>query len=220
VPGTCLSPSPELRLANAAKAPSLERVPRPPRSEHPGAISHLTARGNGGEPIFLDDYDRVGLLQLFALVGGKQGWQCLAYCLMGNHYHLLVRTPEPTLAVGMHAIQARYARGFNERHGRSGHLFGSRYFQRLVESESHVLTSAVYTVLNPVRARLVQHPAEWLWSSYRATIGLEPSFDSLRPDVLLDLLTPDRDEARTRYEQFIDDALIMLPEKRPATVGR
>jgi REP element-mobilizing transposase RayT len=191
-------------------------VPRRPRSEHPGAISHVTARGNGGEPIFLDDYDRVGLLQLFALVGAKQGWQCLAYCLMTNHYHLLVRTPESTLSVGMQAIQSRYAHGFNERHERSGHLFGSRYFQRPVESESHALTSAVYTVLNPVRAGLAEHPAEWPWSSYRATLGLEPSFDSLRVDLLLELLAPNGDEARVRYERLIDDAVMALRDKQGA----
>lgn len=96
------------------------------RSEHAGAVSHVTARGNGGQAIFEDDYDRMGLLQLFAAAGAKHGWQCLAYCLMGNHYHLLVRTPEPTLAVGMQAIQSHYARRFNKRHGRTGHLFRAR----------------------------------------------------------------------------------------------
>jgi REP-associated tyrosine transposase len=185
-------------------------VPRRTRSEHPGGLSHLTARGNGGEPIFIDDYDRVALLQLFALVGAKHRWDCLAYCLMDNHYHLLVRTPEPTLGVGMQAIQSRYARRFNDRHSRSGHLFGSRYFRRPVESDSHGLTSAVYTVLNPVRARLVLHPAEGPWSSYRATVGLETSFDALRSDVLLELFASDPAEGRLRYRRMVDDAVMTL----------
>lgn len=191
-------------------------MPRRPRSEYPGAISHVIARGNGGQAIFIDDYDRVGMLQLFALVGAKHRWQCLAYCLMSNHYHLLVRTPESTLAVGMQAIQSRYAHGFNERHERSGHLFGSRYFQRPVESESHALTSAVYTVLNPVRAGLAGNPAEWPWSSYRATLGLEPSFDSLRSDILLEFIAGDLGEARTRYKQLVNDAVTALRDKQGA----
>jgi REP-associated tyrosine transposase len=189
-------------------------VPRRLRRDYPGALSHVTARGNGGQAIFLDDYDRIALLQLFALVGAKHRWECFAYCLMGNHYHLLVRTPEATLAPGMQAIQSRFARRFNDRHGRIGHVFGSRYFRRAVESDSHVLTSAVYTVLNPVRARIVLHPAEWPWSSYRATAGLEPSFDSLRSDLLLELLAANRADAQRLYEQLIDDAVVALREKQ------
>jgi putative transposase len=220
VPGTHFPARPESRLATPSGTPSLGRVPRRPRSEYPGAIFHVTARGNDGQDIFVDDYDRVGLLQLFASIAAKHQWECLAYCLMSNHYHLLVRTPEPTLAVGMHAIQSRYAHGFNERHGRRNHLFGTRYSQRPVESQSHVLTSAVYTVLNPIRARLIEQPVEWPWSSYRATVGLELSFDSLRSDLLLDLLTPNREEARTRYVQLIDDAVIRLRETRQGVTFR
>jgi REP-associated tyrosine transposase len=194
-------------------------VPRRARTEHPGAVYHVTSRGNAGQPIFADDHDRIGLLQLLAQVAAKQHWHCLAYCLMDNHYHLLVRTPEPTLSVGMHAVQSGFARRFNERHARTGHLFGSRYYRRDVESDEHVLTAAVYTVLNPVRAGLVRHPVEWPWSSYRATVGLEASFDSLRSDLLLEFIALDLTEARTRYERLVNDAVTQPRKSRASTGG-
>jgi len=105
-------------------------------------------------------------------------WICHAYCLMPNHYHLLVETPLANLSQGMRQLNGAYTQAFNRRHNRTGHLLQGRYKAILVEKESHLLELARYIVLNPVRAKLVRHPRAWRWSSYRATAGDEepPSF--------------------------------------------
>lgn len=99
-------------------------------------------------------------------------WQCLSYCLMGNHYHLVLRTMDVTLSDGMQWLNGGYARTYNRRHGRRDHLFGRRFHSELVEDESHALELARYVVLNPVRAGICARPEEWPWSSYCAIAGL------------------------------------------------
>ena len=100
-------------------------------------------------------------------------WTCLAYCLMRNHFHLVVSLSAPNLAKGMHRLNGLYARRFNERHGHVGHLFEARYASVILESEEHFLDAVRYVVLNPVKAGLCNDPAEWKWSSFCATAGLE-----------------------------------------------
>jgi len=142
----------------------------PLRVEAPGAIYHVTSRAI--EPMFVNDADRERFLALLARQVRDHGWICHAYCLMSNHVHLLLETPEPTLATGMRTLLSRYARGFNGRQGRRGPLVERRYHALLIEKESHLLEVSRYVVLNPVRAGLCADPSEWLWSSYRATVGL------------------------------------------------
>ena len=146
---------------------------RPLRLEFPGAIYHLTARGDRREDIFADDADRERLLQVFAECVARFGWVCHAYCLMDNHYHFLVETPLPNLARGMRQLNGIYTQRFNRRHGHSGHLFQGRYQAILVEKDSYLRELARYVVLNPVRARLVKRPEQWRWSSYRASAGMD-----------------------------------------------
>jgi REP element-mobilizing transposase RayT len=182
---------------------------RHPRSEVPGATYHVTARGNGGRAIFEDDHDRIHLLGMVAHVVRVNDWTCFAYCLMDNHYHLLVRTSGLTLSSGMRVVQTRHAQRFNSRHGRRGHVFGDRFHARRVEGESHLLAAAVYVILNPVRAGLVARPGEWQWSSYRAT--LEPVHSGfLDAGALLELLSPNIDRARALYRQVVDEAVATL----------
>lgn len=144
---------------------------RPLRLEFAGALYHLTARGNARANIFIDDEDRRLFLELLAKEIAQQGWRCYAYCLMGNHYHLLVETPTPNLVAGMRRLNGVYTQAFNRRHRRVGHVFQGRYKSILVDKDAYGLELCRYIVLNPVRARMVKGPRNWAWSSYRATRG-------------------------------------------------
>ena len=104
----------------------------------------------------------------------RRDWVCLAYCLMTNHYHLVLWLREPTLSRGMHRLNGVFARRFNARHGHVGHLFEARFTAARIESETHLLGALRYVVRNPVRAGICSDPAAWPWSSFRATAGLEP----------------------------------------------
>ncbi len=148
---------------------------RPLRLEHAGALWHITSRGNERRAIFLDDDDRRLFLNVLAGTIRRVRWRLHAYVLMGNHYHLLVETPEPNLSRGMHRVNAVYSQRFNQRHERVGHLLQGRFKAILVEKERHLLELVRYVVLNPVRAGLAENPADWLWSNYRSTAGLASS---------------------------------------------
>jgi putative transposase len=148
---------------------------RPLRLEYPGALWHVTSRGNEKSAIFLDDSDRRLFLGVLAEVVQLCSWRLHAYVLMGNHFHLLLETPETNLSRGMHRLNAIYSQKFNAQHDRVGHLMQGRFKSILVEKERHLLELVRYLVLNPVRAGLVTDVAEWPWSNYRATAGLEPA---------------------------------------------
>ena len=144
---------------------------RPLRLEFAGALYHLTARGNARADIFVDDADRGLFLDLLGKEIAQQGWRCYGYCLMDNHYHLLIETPGANLVAGMRRFNGVYTQAFNRRHSRVGHLFQGRYKSIVVDKESYGLELCRYIVLNPVRARMVKRPGDWAWSSYRATVG-------------------------------------------------
>ena len=177
---------------------------RPPRIQFEGALYHLTTRGNDRDLIFLHDYDREIFLSILSDVVGCEAWICHAYCLMPNHYHLLVQTPDANLAHGMHALNMRYAKGFLTRHGRTGHLFERRYEDVLVERQEHLLEVARYVVLNPVRAKRIEceRAEDWRWSSYRATAGLAPGPRFLTTDWVLAQFGPPAIR-RQRYRDFV-----------------
>src|SRR3989304_3223061 len=144
---------------------------RPPRPQFPDGIYHVSARGNERAPIYRDDGDRRRFLELLAHVRERYRWRILAYCLMTNHYHLLVQTPEPNLARGMRQLNGAYAQWFNRRHRRVGHLFQGRYGARLVQADEHLLAALRYIVRNPVRAGLCRDPGGGGWSTHRAAAG-------------------------------------------------
>ena len=182
---------------------------RPLRIEYPGAAYHVTSRGNERREIFRDDADRELFLAKVEQASVRYGFVIHAYCLMSNHYHLLVETPKANLSRGMQRINGDYAQGFNRRHRRAGHLFQGRFKAVLVEKETHLLELCRYVVLNPVRARGMKRktPADWRWSSYRATAGMEtaPAFLSL--DWILSRFGGTRKEARRRYVRFVAEGL-------------
>ena len=125
---------------------------------------------------------------------------------MTNHYHLIVRTPGPTISAGMHRLNGEYARWFNRRHGHEGHLFQDRFHSEVIETDRHLLEASRYVVLNPVRAGIVPTPALWIWSSYLPTLGIRPSHEGPATDDLLEYFSErDLSAARRTYQSFVDD---------------
>jgi len=176
---------------------------RPLRIEFPGALYHVTSRGNARRKIFLDDEDRQAFLATMAWVVERFGWICHAYCLMDNHFHLLIETPDPNLSRGMRQLNGVYTQGFNRRHRKVGHLFQGRFKAILVERDSYLLELARYVVLNPVRARMVKVAQDYSWSSYRPTMGLDPVPTCLSIEWLLSQFAKTKPVARQRYAAFV-----------------
>jgi len=146
-------------------------MPRRGRELVAGGIYHVVARGVEQRDVFLDDTDRLRFLAILETVVTHLRWSCLTYCLMNNHYHLVLKTPEPDLSLGMRDVNGIYARRFNERYRRVGHLFQDRYRARLITRERHLFATVRYIALNPVRAGICSAPDQWEWSSHRAIIG-------------------------------------------------
>ena len=175
---------------------------RPLRIELSGGLYHVTARGDRREDIYFNTADRQAWLALLGQVCERFNWVCHAYCLMTNHYHLVVETPEGNLAQGMRQLNGVYTQYVNRTHRRVGHVFQGRYRAILVEKDSYLLELARYVVLNPVRARMVNDAADWPWSSYGAMIGpVSPPW--LTTDWILGQFGTDRQQAIARYVDFV-----------------
>lgn len=144
---------------------------RPLRIEFPGAIYHVTSRGDRREPIFIDDHDRRTLLSVLEQTLQRCDARMLAYCLMGNHYHFVLRTDRGNLSRVMRQVNGVYTQLFNTRHGIVGHLFQGRFKAILVDGDAYLLEVCRYVELNPVRAGMVRQPGEWPWSSHLAHVG-------------------------------------------------
>ena len=180
-------------------------MPRTARIVAPATTYHLVSRGTGGEAVFRSDLDRRRFLGLLELVVTRHRWNCLAYCLMGTHYHLVVETPTTDLDRGMHRLNGCYAQSFNKRHGRFGHLFAERFQSVRVARDGHLLEVIRYVAMNPVRAALCASPHEWEWSSYRSALGLVPPAIFLAVDRLLPLFGRDPRSARQRLRAFVEE---------------
>jgi REP element-mobilizing transposase RayT len=161
------------------------------------------ARGHERSAIFRDAEDRSKFLALLEQVAIQEKWVLHSYCLLGNHYHLLIETPEGALARGMRDLNGRYAQWFNWRHERRGHVFEGRYRASVVEKQTHLMELHRYIVLNPVRARLSEKPGDWRWSSYRATAGLEKPPAWLETDWTLSQFAVRRSAARDAFQRFV-----------------
>ena len=177
---------------------------RPLRIEYAGAVYHLTSRGNEKKAVFKDDQDRINFLNTVNHVNKRYNWICHAYCLMDNHYHLLIETPDGNLALGMRQLNGVYTQLFNKRRQRTGHLFQGRYKSILIQKDSHLLEVCRYVVLNPVRAQMVPRPEDWKWSSYRATAGLASAAACVTIDWVLRQFSGKRLKAVAEYRQFVE----------------
>ena len=176
---------------------------RPLRIQYPGALYHVTSRGNARHPIFRDDLDRKTFLDLLNTVTEDSRWLCHGYCLMANHYHLVVETPEPNLSAGMRQLNGVYTMRFNWRHRTVGHVLQGRFKAILIQRESHLLEVCRYVVLNPVRTREVKKPEEWEWSSYTGTAGLARPHECLTVDWVLGQFGNTRRLGEKSYRDFV-----------------
>ena len=183
-------------------------MPRPLRVRPPGGIFHITSRGNRRQHIFLEDADRERFLALLEMVIRRYAWICHAYCMMDNHVHLLIETPQENLSEGMQQLLGQYAQAFNRHHDFDGHLFQGRFKSTLVQSNWHLLELARYIVLNPVRAGMRGTAGDWAWSSYRAAAGEIRAPRFLTLDWLLGQFGRDLESARVSFTRFVLEAPI------------
>ena len=158
---------------------------RPLRIEFPGGLYHVTSRGDRREDIYLCDADRQHWVDLLGEVCTRFNWFCHAYCLMDNHFHIVVETVDGNLSAGMRQLNGVYTQWHNRSHNRVGHVFQGRFKAIMVQREAYLLELARYVVLNPVRAGMSNMPEDWPWSSYRAMLGQTPALPWLQRNWLL-----------------------------------
>ena len=180
---------------------------RPLRIEYAGALLHVTSRGNERKPIYRNDADFQLFLNTLSEVCDQFNWVIHSFCLMTNHYHLVVETPDANLSKGMRQLNGVYTVRFNRKYGRVGHLFQGRYKSILVDKDAYLMELSRYVVLNPVRAKMVKSPDEWPWSSYCYTTGLFDSPPWLATDATLRYFASDRDEAILRFARFVAEGV-------------
>ena len=176
---------------------------RPLRIEYPDAVYHVTTRGNAKNDIFYSDSDREAFLKILSGVVSRFNWLCHAFCLMDNHYHLLIETPDGNLSKGMRQLNGVYTQKYNWMHQKEGHVFQGRYKAILVEKESYLLELCRYVVLNPVRAGMTEKPEQWRWSSYRFTAGMKTPPAYLTTGWILELFHQKKTEAEKLYQKFV-----------------
>ena len=182
---------------------------RQPRIIYPNALYHLTVRGNEKKEIYFGDADRRLFLRILSSVIEKYHWVCHAYCLMNNHFHLLIQTPESNLSEGMRQLNGVYTQKINERYCRVGHIFQGRFKAFLIEEEIYLLTVARYIVLNPVRAMIVVLPEQYAWSSYRQTIGSDRKRKFLTTQGILSRFSSKGISAQYRYREFVHSGIFL-----------
>ncbi len=183
-------------------------MPRQPRAEYEAGIHHVYARGNRRQEIYADDADRRKYLATLGRVTTRMNWRCLAYCLMGNHFHLLVETVTPNLGTGMQRLQGPYAQYFNRRHGYSGHLYQDRFDAVGVENDAQQCATAAYIARNPVNAGLCSDPADWPWSSHAVSLGYHrPAW--LDDERLYAYFGAAGGDGRRRYVEYVDAAKLL-----------
>jgi REP element-mobilizing transposase RayT len=177
------------------------------RIEFPGAVYHITARGNERKKIFLNDRDREIFLNTLRQVIDRFHWLCHSYVLMDNHYHLLIETVEANLSRGMRQLNGVYTQEFNRRHARIGHLFQGRFKAILVEKDDYLIEVSRYIALNPVRASIAGKAEEWPWSSYRAMIGIEKPPAWLSVDWILTQYGPNKKTAAAGFKKYVEKGI-------------
>lgn len=178
---------------------------RQKRIQFPGAIYHVWSRGNRRASIFVDDRDRHMLLQLFGETAARFNLVTYGLCLMPNHFHFLLETPDANISKAMQYLKGKYAQKFNWRHNLDGHLFQGRFLTKLVERQEQLLELLRYVVLNPVRARLVNRADDWEWSTHLQVSGTVQQPVWLNAEWVLDQFPGQIKSDRIRaYRAFVD----------------
>ena len=175
------------------------------RIVYEGALYHVTNRGNEKANIFRDEKDKRVYLRLLKETVLLHQWVCYGYCLMNNHYHLLIETPKANISSGMKKINAEYTQYFNYKHHRIGHLFQGRFKATLVKKEGHLLELCRYIVLNPVRAGLCQKPEDYQWSSYKLTLVKSPRKDIVEREWILSQFSEKGRNSSNLYKNFVNE---------------
>jgi len=179
-------------------------VPREPREFAAHTAYHVFARGSNRQAIFAFDSDRIDFLSCLDRVVSRAHVRCLAYCLMTNHYHLVLVTEDGELSPVIKALNGRYALRFNRRHDRDAHLFKNRFGAIRQKTESQLLWTIRYTLMNPVESGLCGSPEEWRWSSYRASIGLDPTPAFLDVGRLMSYFGAMSPQAMRTYRAYVE----------------
>ncbi|MCU1383060.1 MAG: hypothetical protein JWL71_1757 [Acidobacteria bacterium] len=175
---------------------------RPLRLHIPGALYHVMSRGNARQQIFVDDEDYEYFLHRLAVTSARFGARTVTYCLMKNHFHVLLESGPLPLSRMMQQLNSSYSQRFNVRHERVGHVLQGRFKAPIIDGDAYFLRVLRYIALNPVRSHLVAHPGDWPWSSYRALAGLAPPPPFLAADVVWDAFGVDRVRACERFAAF------------------
>lgn len=190
---------------------------RPLRVEYPGAYYHVINRGNAGENLFETEGDKEQFLEYLQKAGERFSLIIHTYCLMTNHYHLLVETPHANLGRALQWLNVSYAVYYNNNHHRSGHLFQGRFKAILIDADEYLKELSRYIHLNPVQAKIVAKPEDYAWSSYPGFIGKVPPVDWLTTGKVLEYFGKKRKEAIKSYKKFvegIDPAVLENPNKK------
>jgi len=186
-------------------------MPRQPRIDIPNTVYHVYTRGHNKSALFLDDLDRRTFLKYLHRACAQFPLEVCGYCLMGNHYHLQVRTLEIPLAKTMHLLNTLYAEYFNFRYGKVGHVFQNRYHSIPVEVDSYLLVLSRYIHLNPVLAGLVLRPEDYSWSSYGDYVGNRTT-GLVQSALVLDTLSTNVAKQREAYRQFVESEIGKPPQ--------
>jgi len=179
-------------------------VARPLRIEYPGAFYHVTSRGNERRTVFQSNRDREKYLSYLESAHERYGAVIHVYCLMGNHYHLLLETPRGNLSKILHYINGAYTTYFNIKRGRSGHLFQGRYKGILVDKDEYCKELSRYVHLNPVRAGIVKAPLEYPWSSYRYYVGRDKKPKWLTTEFVLGDFGSEGRRGFRKYREYVE----------------
>jgi len=176
---------------------------RPLRIEYPGAFYHVTSRGNERRAIFLTQKNYERMIGYLKSATERYGAQVHCFCLMSNHYHLLLETPRGNLRQILHHLNTSYSNYFNAKTGRAGHLFQGRYRAILVDKDHYAMELSRYIHLNPVRAHLVKDPLLYPWSSYKDYVGDRKGWNWVKTEWILGQISRDEKRARKEYRKFI-----------------
>jgi putative transposase len=208
----------EADVSPAAASAYARRMGRPHRIEIPGGYYHVHTRGNDRQPISFGNWSGRLFVRELARATRRYNWRILSWCLMTNHYHLVLQIGEAGLSDGMRELNGRYATESNRINKRRDHLFGSRFKSHLIEQDGHLLESCRYTLLNPVRAHAVRAPVHWRSSSMRTMAGLEPTPPWLDVDWILSHFGASAETARRIFLRFVADGIGEPPPPVPGTV--